>query len=303
VFEPPVSAEEGKGRPIDRTWLRWLMMKGIEDAIVYEKEFSGYEICDDDVKVSFSDGSMVKGAFLVGADGLKIRVRKQLQSKRRLLHLERQVLWGRTLLTESLAERLEANFFQWFMAVDKEKNVQVVVEAMSWSKGRKQMGGNDMPDIQNYIYFALCSEAEAGQKLPKTSDERKEFLSEVTKDWHPALQLIFSEASHDLSTCVLILSSKPDIEIHSSEHPYQVTLLGDAAHTMSPKGGSGGNAAILNAVDLAENIYKHGIKQDAMRKYESRMADRAKEMIEHSFKGGQKFWKGKKWLEYQETDI
>ena len=42
------------------------------------------------------------GRFVVGADGIKSRVRRQLQPERRMLDLQRWVLWGRVPLTTAL---------------------------------------------------------------------------------------------------------------------------------------------------------------------------------------------------------
>jgi len=298
-FEKPTPFSNPQSIPIDRMWLRRLMMLGIEDAIEYEKDFVSYEIRGNDAHILFANGSSAQGQLLVGADGIKSRVRRQLQPDRRLLDLERWIMWGRTLLTKTLQGHLSEDQLTWFMALDKEANVQVVVEPMIWTKSVREESGNKLPDSQDYLYWALCTAP--GQGLPKTAQERKDFLGRVTKSWHPALKLVFDEASHALSVCVPVLSSKPDIEIQSSNQ--KVTLLGDSAHAMSPMGGSGGDTAILNAVDLAQTISQYGITQESIRDFEDRMRKRAKEKIEHSFRGGQRFWKGKEWFEYQEIDV
>ncbi|KUJ22225.1 uncharacterized protein LY89DRAFT_574702, partial [Mollisia scopiformis] len=98
-FEKPTPFSKPPSMPIDRTWLRRLMLLGIEDTIEYEKEFVSYEIRGNEVHVSFADRSSAQGRFLVGADGIKSRVRKQFQPDRKLLDLERWIMWGRTLLT------------------------------------------------------------------------------------------------------------------------------------------------------------------------------------------------------------
>ncbi|RDW73476.1 zeaxanthin epoxidase [Coleophoma cylindrospora] len=300
-FERPKPATNPPSMPVDRTWLRQLMILGIEDAIEYEKDFASYEELGSEVQISFTDGSSARGRFIVGGDGIRSRVRRQLQPDRRLLDLERWVIWGRTLLTEGLQSRLSEDQLTWFMALDKEANIQVVVEPMLWNRSVKDMSGNKLPDFEDYLYWALCTAP--GQHLLETAQERKEFLGRVTKMWHPALKLVFDEASHDLSACIPVLSSKPDIEIQSSSKWAKVTLVGDSAHAMSPMGGSGGDTAIQNAVDLAHTISQYGITQESIQGFEERMRERAKEKIEHSFRGGQKFWKGKEWFQYQEIEI
>ncbi|TVY53848.1 FAD-dependent urate hydroxylase [Lachnellula cervina] len=299
-FEKPMPASHPQSMPVDRAWLRRLMLTGIEDAIEYEKDFASYELSEDGVHVAFADGSTAHGRLLVGADGIKSRVRRMLQPDRRLLNLERWIVWGRTLLTERLRGQMTEDQLSWFMALDKEANVQVVVEPMTWTESVKGKMGSTLPNPQDYLYWALC--LAPGRDLPKTAQERKHLLERVTKAWHPALRLVFDEASYELSACVPVLSSKPDIEIHSSSQNTRVTLIGDSAHAMSPMGGSGGTTAILNAVDLAQSISQYGpITQDIMQGFEERMEKRAKDNIEHSFRGGQKFWKGKEWFEYPWT--
>jgi hypothetical protein len=64
-------------------------------------------------------------------------------------------------------------------------------------------------------------------------------------------------------------------------------------------GGSGADTAVRNAADLALTIAQEGVTARSVAEFEVRMAQRAKEKIEHSFRGGQKFWSGKEWHEYK----
>ncbi|KAI0889450.1 FAD/NAD(P)-binding domain-containing protein [Annulohypoxylon maeteangense] len=290
---------------IDRTWIRMLTTLGLEQSVEYGKEFRSYEIVDGQVQVKFTDGSAVSGRLLVGADGIRSRVRKQLQPNRKLLDLERSIMWGRTLLTDDLKENIPQDMLSWCMYLDQETNVQVVVEPMIWSKSVRQESDAKLPDFPDYVFWVVCTaSSQYSELLPKTVEEKKLFLEKVTKTWHPALKLLLDSATHDLSACAPVLSSKPDIEISSVGQPSKlVTLVGDAAHAMSPMGGSGGATAILNAADLARIIAEEGITKGSIANFEARMEEKAKDMIEHSFRGGQKFWRGKEWSEYSETDV
>jgi 2-polyprenyl-6-methoxyphenol hydroxylase-like FAD-dependent oxidoreductase len=69
---------------------------------------------------------------------------------------------------------------------------------------------------------------------------------------------------------------------------------------MSPMGGSGGDTAIRNAADLARTLSEEGWTDDSINRFEERMAERARDKIEHSFRGGKKFWHGKDWSDYHE---
>lgn len=290
--------------PVDRAWVRMLTMLGIEDAISYEKEFESYQVVDDQVQVRFTDGSVVHGQLLVGADGIRSRVRRQLQPDRRLLDLERWIMWGRTPLTADLETITPQDLLSWCMYMDSEANVQVVVEPMTWSKSVRQESEGRLPDMQNYVYWVVCTApSQYSERLPKTVEEKKLFLERVTEPWHPALKLLLNSAAHDASACMPVLSSRPDMDMNSASQTGRATLIGDAAHAMSPMGGSGGDTAIQNAADLAWTIAEHGITKDSIADFEARMELRSKEKILHSYRGGQKFWRGKEWTKYSDADI
>lgn len=99
-FPKPVPADPADSMPLDRAFFRMLASLQLQDAIDYEKEFESYEVVDEHVQAKFTDGSVARGSLLIGADGIKSRVRKQLQPDRKLLNLDRWVIWGRTPLTD-----------------------------------------------------------------------------------------------------------------------------------------------------------------------------------------------------------
>ncbi|KAH9890726.1 FAD/NAD(P)-binding domain-containing protein [Xylariomycetidae sp. FL2044] len=298
--------------PIDRTWIRALLSREIEDAIEYGKEFVSYEIVDDGVSVraNFADGEGVVGRLLVGADGLRSRVRKQFQPDRKLLDLERWVIWGRTRLDEDQKNILPDHMLSWCMYLDSEANTQAVVEPMTWTNSERRSGiqpaavlSSECPD---YVYWVLCTAtSQYSEHLPKTPDEKRLFLRRATEKWHTSLRLLFDSSSLDQTACVPVLSSKPDIELRLADRASagHITIIGDAAHAMSPMGGSGADTAVSTAADLAELIAVEGVTRDSILAFESRMEARARDKIEHSFRGGQKFWRGKAWDEYPEVDV
>ncbi|KAF2792276.1 FAD/NAD(P)-binding domain-containing protein [Melanomma pulvis-pyrius CBS 109.77] len=300
----PVDPDTMPAMPVDRTWICRLTMLGIDEKIEYEKEFSSYNVVDGHVHVQFADGSTACGGLLVGADGVKSRVRKQLQPGRRLLDLERWIMWGRTPLTESLKKNVPLEVLTWCMYLDREANVQAVVEPMTWAKNVRLESNGRLPDFQDYVYWVICAAPLPDvDLLPKTVEQKRRFLEQVTQTWHPALKCLFDSAAHDLLACAPVFSSKPDIDILVAGQTGRVTLIGDAAHAMSPMGGSGGDTTMRDSADLARTIGEEGITVGSITGFEARMEERAKERIEHSFGGGKKFWRGKEWTEYNESDV
>ncbi|KAF2232281.1 FAD/NAD(P)-binding domain-containing protein [Viridothelium virens] len=302
-FGERIRVENPDSMPIDRTWLRLLMMQGIEESIEYDRELSSYEVDSNTnmIKATFRDGFSVNGTMLVGADGIRSQVRKQFQPQRRLLDLERWITWGRTLLEDDLREKLPRDLLTWFMAIDTHANTQAVIEPIVWLEDTALKSEGRLPYFQDYLYWAVATESSPCD--PNTSTGRKEFLEKTAKSWDPNLRLIFSKASHELSACAPIMSSKPDIEMGSATRNVMVTTVGDAAHSMSPMGGAGGEIALQGVADLLNTLNHYGVNVEAIRNYENAMELRVKPKLERSFANGRKFWKGKEWDKYEETLI
>jgi 2-polyprenyl-6-methoxyphenol hydroxylase-like FAD-dependent oxidoreductase len=85
-------------------------------------------------------------------------------------------------------------------------------------------------------------------------------------------------ASRASSVCSERIAPRPIYALpvgHSWQHRNGVTLIGDAAHLMSPFGGDGANLAMRDAADLALALIETSDYQTAVASFEETMCSRA----------------------------
>ncbi|KAI4294537.1 FAD/NAD(P)-binding domain-containing protein [Schizophyllum commune Loenen D] len=137
------------------------------------------------------------------------------------------------------------------------------------------------------VYFALQAPEEqadafSDEVLPRGTAAVRDALLEHYEGWAPELLDIVRASEGADNTVRKIFAFPPEHEWQPVEG---VTLLGDAAHVMSPFTGVGVNLALADALDLANTI--KGVvasdagtrMRDAFQEYEKRMMARAKENL------------------------
>ncbi|RDW88288.1 hypothetical protein BP6252_00320 [Coleophoma cylindrospora] len=142
------------------------------------------------------------------------------------------------------------------------------------------------------IYLMLRDESESylsteGLTNPDRAALKDRLLTSTFADWSPILKsLVATACDEDIEPTV---SSKPLYMLPVGQTWSNVpglTLLGDAAHLMTPFAGEGVNAAMLDAVELAKCIIS-GIERSetpSVQKYEKDMFERANEKSEETWR-------------------
>lgn len=299
---------------VDRTVLRNVLLQGLEDDISYDKKFESYKILgDDSIQVTFADGSVEQGSLLVGADGVRSGIRKQLLPDFPMVDSEGRSVFGKTDLTKDLIASLPENFLTGMNLAGPPKSdtesrtppLKLLFEVMKFDPAARSL---DVGVPKDYIYWVLCTREDvippeqAGLQnlLSLSSAGSTALANELTKDWHESVRAIMKTPNDDSTATLAFFSCTKDGLPQSWEqmrHDHAgtpVTLIGDAAHPMPPVGGVGANSAFQDALELLQSLEgsvgKSETQQDALVQYETMMVGRVEAAVERSNHGAVRFF-------------
>jgi len=291
ALEIPVQADPVESeKSVSRMTLRQVLMTGLEDVITFGKEFTHFEQhTDGTVTAHFADGSSATGDILVGADGAGSRVRKQYLPQARQEDTGIIAIAGKLPITAESASLLPPRVFQGISMVQALKGYSCILHVMEfkWDRSGKiksGMGDNDAelikvwPGLQfdntrDYINWGFSATADKfpADVMDRRGDDLARLVAEMTPNWHPNLRRLFELT--DPSTCFPV-----NIKTSVPVDPWpatNVTLIGDAIHTMTPGRGVGANTALRDAVLLCARIMdvaadRFGLTE-AVAQYEAKM--------------------------------
>jgi 2-polyprenyl-6-methoxyphenol hydroxylase-like FAD-dependent oxidoreductase len=262
---------EGEGgRPeIDRSALRDLLLSSLDqDRIVWDgKVTTTKPLGDGRHELIFADGTSTTADLLVGADGTWSRVRPLLSAAtpeyRGITHLEVRISDARERYPDSAALVGPGMFF-----------------ALSDDKAIVGHGGDHI-EVAASLRAPEDWTASSGVDWSDTQAARDAILEEFA-DWDTALTDLIRRCDNGIVPRQIY-----GLPVgHSWSRIPGVTLVGDAAHVMSPYAGEGANLAMLDATELALALIEHDKDVEAaLTQYETAMFPRAAEAADMSAQG------------------
>ena len=251
-------ATGGHGRPeIDRTELRQLLIDSLTPGtIVWDRKVIAARTVASGHTLEFADGAEIHADLVVGADGAWSRIRP-------LLTPEKPRYTGITLVEFRLAD-----------APTKHPHALAVAGrgslfALSDNKYIGGHGGDTMVLAcglrvpENWV-------ADSGIDWNDPDSARAGLLREYP-DWTPALTDLIRDSDDNT------IWPRPIYALPTGltwQRIPGVTLVGDAAHLMSPFAGEGANIALIDGADLARELLAHPDLETALRRYEKTMFPR-----------------------------
>ena len=271
IMSIPLAELEGRigaaSAAVHRADLQALLLRELgEGSLCLDREVEDFEGDADGVTVQFADGSEERAGILVGADGLRSKIRSRLFGP----HKPRY-----------------AGYTAWRAVVEPER------ELLPWGTGFESWGRGSRFGCAHIgegrvYWFATSKAPEGGKDGPSGSPSgaRSTLLNHFSGWHHPVRELIEATKEDDIRRDD-IYDRQPLAERWGEG---RVTLLGDAAHPMTPNLGQGACQAIEDAVVLARCLRESGAAGDAagsLRRYEALRSGRVAKITRRSRRIGQ----------------
>jgi 2-polyprenyl-6-methoxyphenol hydroxylase-like FAD-dependent oxidoreductase len=278
-----LSSREGKVVGIARGDMRNLFMEGCEEFVQFNKHVKSYELTEEGVCAIFSDGTKSEeGSMLIGGEGINSYIAKQLSNgKLEIYDTGARGIHGQAPTTafKGLGEGV-------FRIVDNSRpngSFAVITNVRA--------GDMDDPNTQ----FGWTMIGEPGViKAPNddytiVGETASNIARELTKDWHPKLKPLFTESNTSEGAFWKITISTPS-GVPVWQNQPRVTVIGDAAHSMTPAGGLGANTAVRDSA-LLGRLLQNGYYEGATADYEKEMRVYGSEAVGKSYGMASKMFK------------
>jgi 2-polyprenyl-6-methoxyphenol hydroxylase-like FAD-dependent oxidoreductase len=220
-----------------------------EQNIFLNAHCTGFNETSELVTAAFSNGSRVTGDCLIGADGIHSRIRAGLHGD----HPPRY-----------------AGYTAWRAVIPFESDKLSIGE--TWGADRRF---GQVPLTKERVYWFAAH----NEKQGSTAEEgEKKRLLHLFSDWHsPIEQLIRSTPEEDI-----LRNDIFDRPVLRQWGRGRVTLLGDAAHPMTPNMGQGACQALEDGLVLRNCLQDNHTIPAALRAYEKKRISRTNRLVRQS---------------------
>ncbi|HKV87184.1 MAG TPA: FAD-dependent monooxygenase [Candidatus Dormibacteraeota bacterium] len=220
------------------------------EGLHFDAVVSGFEQDGAGVQVMVRDGAAAAGDLLVGADGLRSPVRRQLLEDGDPIYL------GSTI---------------WRGVVDSHGIPLPPGHGFDWvGRGSEFVA---FPLRHDRVYWSGVIKQPRGDK--RGPNGHKGDLLNSFSDWAQPIPALVA-ATEEAAILRNDMYDRPPARRWSDG---RVTLVGDAAHPMTPNGGQGACQALEDAVALADSIRRSSSLSEAFGLYEDRRRRRANRLV------------------------
>lgn len=271
-----LGSRNGKIVGISRGDMRKIFMAGCEPYIQWSHHVTGYELTGSGgVRAVFADGTKsVEGALLVGGEGIYSKVAKQLSGGAlKVYDTGARGIHGQAPTTAF--KLLGEGVWRFADATRDNGRVFAITNVRS----------GDMDDPDTLFGWTMVAQPGViqipGDDLSIVGAPAADLARKLTAGWHPRFKPLFDDMiDHDAAFWKITCSTPTGVPEWPNEP--RVTVIGDAAHSMTPAGGIGANTAVQDSA-LLGRLLADGYKEDVTAAYEKEMRVYASTAVQTSY--------------------
>jgi 2-polyprenyl-6-methoxyphenol hydroxylase-like FAD-dependent oxidoreductase len=215
-------------------------------------DFQYFDSRKSSVGVHFSGGARAEHDFVIGADGIRSRVRSQL------LGVHEPIYRGYTV---------------WRGLARLAGSVPTGSNSESWGRGKRfgilNTGGD------RFTWYATANTDPDHADSP---EGRQHELLRMFSGWHEPVEHLIAGSGEG----AILKNGAYDLAALKRWGQGRVMLLGDAAHPCTPNLGLGGCLALEDALVLAKSFCKEAAPELALRRYEALRRSRTRHVQQRS---------------------
>ncbi|CZT50929.1 uncharacterized protein RSE6_12003 [Rhynchosporium secalis] len=277
IEKESLASRDGRIVGISRGDMRKIFMSDCEPFVKWSHKITGYETTPTGVIAIFADGSRSEeGEMLIGGDGIYSKVARQVsKGALKVYDTGARGIHGEapTSAFKGLGEGV------WRMTDNSSPRGKVFCIT------NVRSGDMDNPDLN----FGWTLGGEPGVvDAPNDShsiigETAANIAKDLTKNWHPRLKPLFDQMiSHEAAFWKITCSTPTGVPEWENEP--RVTVIGDAAHSMTPAGGIGANTAVQDSALLGRLLGEAGgFKKGITKAYEREMRVYASAAVHKSY--------------------
>lgn len=225
--------------------------------IHFGKSFESFEKVDEEkIKITFKDDTHTTTNFLIGADGIHSKIRKQLFPQSEIRH-SGQTCW-RGLSDIKLTPEFQHRGLEL------------------WGD-RIRFGMSRISEEQVY-WFAVALDAPNQQDQNNLVQQK---LLKMYHDFHPIVHQVISATSKEK----IFRKDIIDLTPMNKWYKNNICLIGDAGHATTPNLGQGGAQAIVDAYTLSQLIMTNSIN-NVFEVFQNERQSKVNEIVRQSWSTG-----------------
>ena len=241
-------------RNVDRGTLRQTLFAGLEDVVHFGEKFVGYDSDEQGVTARFQSGRQVRSNVLVGADGIRSVVRAQRAPQARVMDTGVRAIYGRVPMEAAKRILPPTALTDVFTVAVDERKVFLGLGPVAFPE-RPDLVAPWLRRQDDYVVCIVGGRREHfGHEDPALhamdSATLQQLAATMLGSWPAATRDVPAHGDPTSFFIVDMFTSVPTVLDPSAN----ITLLGDAIHSMTPTLGRGANVAMRDGVHLAGGL-------------------------------------------------